>query len=347
MIVVGDVAIAAGDCFEFVDFPETFVKKPLCLNLEGAVVRRGFEPSWGVYNTQEWLQSLAKFNLGPMFAANNHILDVVDGIDATHGFLSERGMQLFGAGECASAAARAVTVRAAGCNYVLLGFGWPVIGCVAARRSRRGVNELKGARVRAQVSSAVNDAKDARVLVIIHANYEFELYPQPAHRRLARQLIDMGAYAVVFHHPHIVGPVERYRGRTIAYSVGNWAFSYGRFFGGRLRFPSRSFHQIALEFGAHEDIVHHARFVPPHTVQYERCESVSSPGFSLRPSFEGFDADEYDVWFRRYRIKRKLLPVYRDPDANLGNALRDGWVGLRQRLIDGSARIGLKPMRRC
>jgi len=346
MIVVGDVAIAAGDRFEFVGFPKAFLEKPLCINLEGAVVPRGLEPSWGVYNGPEWLESLSKFTLGPVFAANNHILDVADGIDRTRRFLHDRGMQLFGAGMCESAARNAVKVHVGQCTYVLLGFGWPVIGCVAARGNRGGVNRLEGVLARALARSALSAGKDARVVVVMHGNYEFEPYPQPAHRRLARQLIDIGAYAVVFHHPHVVGPVERYRGRTIAYSVGNWAFSHGKFFGGRLKLPSESFHQIALELGADGDVVHHARFVPPDTVRYERSEKVDAESFSLRPAFEDFDDHRYDTWFRRNRVKRKLLPVYRNPDACFGNVVRDGWVCVRQRLIDTAARVGLKRMRR-
>jgi hypothetical protein len=51
--------------------------------------------------------------------------------------------------------------------------------------------------------------------VLIHGNYEFELYPQPAHRQLALELIDAGVHSVIFHHPHRVGPVERYKRRSL------------------------------------------------------------------------------------------------------------------------------------
>ena len=184
------------------------------------------------------------------------------------------------------------------------------------------------------------------MVAVIHANYEFELYPQPAHRRLARQLIDAGAYAVIFHHPHIVGPIERYNGRTIAYSLGNWAFSYGKFFGGRLRFPSASFPQIALQLGGAGDTVHHAVFSPPNTVTYTRSEEVAAEGLSLTAEFEGLTDAEYVAWFRKNRKKRKLLPVYLDADDSLANGLRDRWVAIRQVLIDMAAKYGLKAMRR-
>src|SRR5690606_15229968 len=117
------------------------------------------------------------------------------------------------------------------------------------------------------------------------------------------------------HHPHIVGPVERYKERVIAYSLGNWAFSYGKFFGGKLRFPEASFSQLAIELGDDKVLAHHAIFVPPNTIQYRETEDVFSSSFSLRAPFEGFDDRQYESWFREHRIKRRLLPVYRTANA--------------------------------
>jgi len=37
-------------------------------------------------------------------------------------------------------------------------------------------------------------------------------------------MIDAGADLVVGHHPHVVQPVEKYRERWIAYSLGNFIF---------------------------------------------------------------------------------------------------------------------------
>src|SRR5690606_38716785 len=126
-------------------------------------------------------------------------------------------------------------------------------------------NRFEGAAVLEQLYSGMRAHPDLKPVVVVHGNYEFELYPQPGHRKLAKALIDAGAYAVIFHHPHIVGPVVRYQGRTIAYSLGNWAFSYGKFFRGRLKFPESSFRQVAVELSGSGDVIHHAMFEPPTT----------------------------------------------------------------------------------
>ena len=41
---------------------------------------------------------------------------------------------------------------------------------------------------------------------------------------LAHLAIDEGADVVVGHHPHVVQGIDEYRGKTIAYSLGNFCF---------------------------------------------------------------------------------------------------------------------------
>ncbi|CAE6483287.1 conserved hypothetical protein [Nitrosomonas nitrosa] len=347
MIFTGDVAIAHDDYFRFLNFPSSLLRKLWCLNLEGAVIDPSrLPPDWGIYNSSQWINSFQEFTLTSTFIGNNHILDVEDGINITEKSLSHHNLETFGAGKDKYAASKKKVILSGNKQYLVIGFGWSVIGCHAATSALPGVNSFEGQTARRQATEIISHSDQARVIVVIHGNYEFERYPQPAHRKLAFQLIDLGVYAVIFHHPHIVGPVERYKGRTIAYSLGNWAFSYGKFFGGKLCFPESSFHQIALEIGEDIDTVHHARFSPPATVNYEFSESVNATDFSLTPVFEGFSHDEYTGWFKKNRLKRKLLPIYREPDNSFGNWIRDHWVAGRQILIDTAVKSGVKAMRR-
>lgn len=346
MIIVGDVAISRGDRFRFEGFKH-LADMPLCMNLEGAVLEPSSgKPSWGVYNSEDFLGSLGGFNLACIFLANNHIHDVPQGVESTIDRLRANGLEAFGAGLDESQASRPAQISSGADSFVLLGYGWPVIGCKSASRKSAGVSIFEGRSVSSQLELAIREHPDVLTVVVIHGNYEFEPYPQPGHRKLAKTLIDSGAYAVIFHHPHIVGPVERYKGRTIAYSLGNWAFSYGKFFGGKLKFPPSSFHQIAVELSSEGDKLHHAIFEPPTTVRYERTELVADNELSLKAEFEGFDDKQYIQWFKANRVKRKGLPVYASADASIGNSLRDTWVGARQLLIDSAAKIGLKKIRR-
>jgi len=346
MIFVGDVAIARGDRFVFAGFPGGMLRRPWCVNLEGAVAVGESRPEWGVYNDESWIDSFANFSLGPVFLGNNHVHDVPNGIGKTIDHLTAIGAGVFGAGSDETAASMPALYECDGVRYALLGFGWPVIGCRPAGRNSPGVNRLDGRRVRSQLHRVLAGHPDARIVVVIHGNYEFELYPQPGHRRLSKELIDSGAYAVIWHHPHIVGPIERYRERTIAYSLGNWAFSHGRFLGGRLAFPEISFRQIALELGQDGDVVHHALFeAADSVVRYVGSERVGEQDFTLRAEFEGMPDEAYERWFRKNRVKRRGLPIYYDADDTMANRLKDGWVRFRQFFVDAAGRAGIKPMR--
>ncbi len=62
------------------------------------------------------------------------------------------------------------------------------------------------------------------VVVVMHWGSELDTVPKPWQQALGRQCIDAGADAVVGHHPHVAQGIELYKGRTIAYSLGNFAF---------------------------------------------------------------------------------------------------------------------------
>ena len=62
------------------------------------------------------------------------------------------------------------------------------------------------------------------VLVYLHWGTEYAAQPSAGQRQQAHDLLDAGASAVVGAHPHVVQPVEFYRGRPIVYSLGNFVF---------------------------------------------------------------------------------------------------------------------------
>lgn len=59
-------------------------------------------------------------------------------------------------------------------------------------------------------------------VVIIHGGTEYEHLPPPSLRKMARWLVECGALAVVTHHPHVPGCVDYWKGRPIAYSMGDF-----------------------------------------------------------------------------------------------------------------------------
>lgn len=63
-----------------------------------------------------------------------------------------------------------------------------------------------------------------KIIINIHWGIEDIRYPEPEKRTLAYQLIDKGADMIIGHHPHIIQPYEKYKGKYIMYSIGNFYF---------------------------------------------------------------------------------------------------------------------------
>jgi poly-gamma-glutamate capsule biosynthesis protein CapA/YwtB (metallophosphatase superfamily) len=70
---------------------------------------------------------------------------------------------------------------------------------------------------------AVRDAAASSdlVFVMIHWGVELEARPRPYQVRQAHRMIDAGADVIFGAHPHVLQPLETYRGRPIFYSLGN------------------------------------------------------------------------------------------------------------------------------
>lgn len=62
------------------------------------------------------------------------------------------------------------------------------------------------------------------VIVVFHWGNETETIPDSNQTALGRLAIDEGADLVVGHHPHVLQGVEKYKGKFIAYSLGNFCF---------------------------------------------------------------------------------------------------------------------------
>ena len=62
------------------------------------------------------------------------------------------------------------------------------------------------------------------IIAIFHWGNERETVPDYNQMTLAHAAIDNGADLVIGHHPHVLQGIEEYRGKYIAYSLGNFCF---------------------------------------------------------------------------------------------------------------------------
>jgi hypothetical protein len=138
--------------------------------------------------------------------SNNHIYDYLQqGFEETLAALDDAGIEYCGEGFLACPGIMGISVTCIGDKV------W----------SDSSANDLLAGIREAKFRSDV-------VIVSLHWGREREHYPDAYQQRLARLCIDNGADIVVGHHPHVIQGIERYKGRYIVYSLGNFCFGGNR-----------------------------------------------------------------------------------------------------------------------
>ena len=84
-------------------------------------------------------------------------------------------------------------------------------------------HEQKATQVKENIQ-ALKDAGAQIIIVNFHWGIEKEYTPNATQKKLAHLAIDEGADLVIGHHPHVLEGIEKYNGKYIAYSLGNFCF---------------------------------------------------------------------------------------------------------------------------
>lgn len=183
------------------------------------------------------LRSLKKVGVDVATFANNHCLDQHrEGIVSTREHLKEAGLLSAGADVNADAAWTPLVLEKNGLR----------VGILTFTRFLNGFNNKKdvtlphvpvlnypyepivGSKTFDEVYELIR-ARAAEVdalIVFVHWGAEYRFEPAPEDRKLARAMLDAGAFAIVGHHPHVLQPVELVErsagGRgLVAFSLGN------------------------------------------------------------------------------------------------------------------------------
>lgn len=153
--------------------------------------------------------------------ANNHVLDFGrEGLSDTISTLEQESLSYIGAGVHKEVADKVHYQR----------FGDKTIAVIAL--CEREFSQIGDYGIGASAidpienHSRIMEAKSVadHVFVTLHAGHEYFPLPRPELRKLCHFYIDLGVDGVLCHHPHIPGACETYKGRPIAYSMGNTIF---------------------------------------------------------------------------------------------------------------------------
>ncbi len=176
-----------------------FTDNPSLSLMDNSILRFTFEP--------RLVAMLKEFGFSGFSLANNHSLDFGrEGFENTRTLLAENGMFSFGS-----------PLNDYNLSYKVSAKGREV--CIV------GYHSL----YREDPSTAIAEISKLRpdcdfLAVVSHWGDEYQNEENEAQRRLGKIFIDAGADLVVGHHPHVVQPVEIYKGKAIFYSLGNFLF---------------------------------------------------------------------------------------------------------------------------
>ncbi|MBI5235513.1 MAG: CapA family protein [Deltaproteobacteria bacterium] len=155
--------------------------------------------------------------------ANNHALDYGDtAIEKTIKALGKAGILFFGAGKELMQARTPAVVTIRGIRFAFLAYGTGHSSKIYATAKRGGIAPIRSDYIKKDI--AAMKGKADVVIVSLHWGFEYKDAPEKWQRDFAKTIIGWGADAVIGHHPHVLQGIELYKGKPIAYSLGNFLF---------------------------------------------------------------------------------------------------------------------------
>ena len=226
--------LVAGDATDRGDPSAFSVSGPLAARIEAAdlslvnveaPVRAGADPAPKSGPTLESSPALPAFLAGTGFdaatLANNHVMDYgATGLAATLDACRDADLATCGAGDDHEAALAPLERTVDGTDVAVINVCEREFGIAGADASGAAWLNHPSVDDRIRDAAAANDA----VVVVAHGGVEGVPFSPPGRRARFREFVDLGADAVIGHHPHVPQGWETYDGSPIVYSLGNFLF---------------------------------------------------------------------------------------------------------------------------
>jgi len=198
-------------------------------NLENPITERGTPAEDKTYvfkGKPESLQGIKNAGIDVLTLANNHTLDQGwEGLSDTMDYLDDTGIDHVGSGNDATEAYTAAFREHNGIRVAYIGVTNVVpVTEWKADKNHPGVAETYDT---TRAVQAIKDAKELADIVVVMVHWGKEKVQQPIEKQttVGHTFIDAGADLVIGSHPHVLQGFERYKGKWIAYSLGNFVFT--------------------------------------------------------------------------------------------------------------------------
>lgn len=356
MIFVGDIAVSEAKYAALLDerlqeHAGIFGGKDLICNFEGLVMD-DFSTNQNqpiLFNHSSVLPVLKKWSCKVAALANNHTLDRPECFKNSFEQITTFGMEAPGAGTSREQAYAPVTFNSQGKEIILFNQCWSVM--LQHQQNPSGgvhVAIIDPSILLKQVKEARVKSPDAAIVVFFHWNFDLETLPFPADRNIGRELIDLGANAVVGCHAHCINGAERYKEGYIVYGLGNFFVPWYTFINGHISFPDFAKSEMAFEWDPVTNAarVHFFKYEPAeggHKLMHlESADFDDSTMLKKYSEYQGMDEKAYYSLFKAKRRKRHLVPVYHSYERNTTNKLKDMFIISRIRTLRLLAKIKLR-----
>lgn len=173
----------------------------------------------------EWLYVLKKHGFTHLNLANNHSIDQGrKGLIDTKENILKAKLKPVGMGKNLQEAAQPTLLTSHPRKVWLIASLGMALENFAYLPDRPCVNTERTQEIITRIRDIKQKDPQAVVIVSIHWGGEHTLKPVPSQRLDAHRLINAGADALICHHTHTLQTIERYKGRDIYYSIGNFIF---------------------------------------------------------------------------------------------------------------------------
>lgn len=248
-------------------------------NLETTVTDRGapLDKSYTFRVTPRVLQPLKSAGFDYFSLTNNHCWDYGEqGFVDTLRHLQETNLYTSGAGRNRGEASVPLSLSLSGQPLSLLSFGAypPEMNGFDGKTEAAAGEEKPGilwADERTPELLSTHFSAGSFDIIMVHGGKEWHSGPMPYQKKLYREFIDHGADLVLGSHPHVLQKLESYKGKLIAYSLGNFLFPgmeetlYGE-------------ESIILRVGLVENAVRYVEAIPVHidgrTIHIDRSGTI-------------------------------------------------------------------------
>lgn len=170
-------------------------------------------------------QALKQAGFFILSLANSHTPDFGEkGLKDTFNYLNNAGIKYVGAGRNEQEAYQPIYIEKKGIKFAFLAYNDidVVPDFYKASSNRAGTAFMQTDKM----VEAIKEAKQKSDFVIIsmHAGTEYSDKPNNSQVNFAHAAIDAGADLVIGYHSHVVQALEKYKGKFIFYSLGNFIF---------------------------------------------------------------------------------------------------------------------------